>query len=168
MTSNESNSIASNTEFDPFSLSTVIKNNKQPSIPIATSPKSNREYITSFTTTTTTTQKPHIENGVKIIRELAEKARTTDEPDTNRPIQSLTTIKSTAKENSVTTHKPKFSINSVPANHRPTWVSFMNTIFKCSTRKCKCTNAKKTHCIRSNTVKLENEMIKMKKFQFSY
>ncbi|XP_055317344.1 mucin-2-like isoform X4 [Sitodiplosis mosellana] len=123
VTSNESSSTVGNIDSDPFSLSAEHVDNKQPSVPItATSPKSNREYITSFTTTTTTTQKPHIEKGVKIIRELVEQARTTEEPDTNRPIQSLTTTKSIAKEKPVTTHKPKAtSAPTVPANHRPTW-----------------------------------------------
>lgn len=123
VTSNESSSTVSDIDSDPFSLSAEITN-KQPSIPIAsTSPKSNREYITSFTTTTTTTQKPHIEKGVKIIRELVEQARTTEEPDTNRPIQSLTTTKTITKEKLVTTHKPRATTStSVPANHRPTWV----------------------------------------------
>lgn len=53
-----------------------------------------------------------------------ENARTTQSPDINRPIQSLTTIKTNAtpKEKSLTTHKPKAASTAVPANHRPTWV----------------------------------------------
>ncbi|XP_031616850.1 uncharacterized protein LOC116336839 isoform X1 [Contarinia nasturtii] len=125
VTSNESSSTTGNTESDPFSLSNEFDiTQQQPTMTKATSPKSNREYITSFTTTTTTTQKPHIEKGVKIIRELVEQARTTEEPDTNRPIQSLTTVKTFVKEHRpVTTQKPKAPTSAppVPANHRPTW-----------------------------------------------
>lgn len=122
ITSNES---ITNTENDPFSLSGEIGFEKKEVSPKPTSPKSSREYITSFTTTTTTTQKPHIEKGVKIIRNLVEQARATEQPDINRPIQSLTTTKTlfTDKERPVSTQNPKAS-TAVPANHRPTWVYY--------------------------------------------
>lgn len=128
VTSNESFSIDENTENDPFSLSTEIHNKQSTNQPKSTSStNSNREYITSFTTTTTTTRKPHIDKGVQIIKELVEQARTTDQPDINRPIQSLTTSKSYTmiKERPVTTAKPKTISTLVPANHRPAWVSII-------------------------------------------
>lgn len=88
-----SSSETANFDDDPFSLDSIVDNSESKTRPSATSSKSNREYITSFTTTTTTTQKPHIEKGVKIIRELVEQAKITPQPDRDRPIQSLTTIK---------------------------------------------------------------------------
>lgn len=93
----------------------------------STSPKSNREYITSFTTTTTTTKKPHIEKGVKIIRELAEQAKTTTEPVVDGPIQSLTTPSSTRKSESTASKIPLKTTKTpvvpvyVPPNDQPTF-----------------------------------------------
>lgn len=99
-----------NSDFD----STETKSNQA-----ATSPKSNREYITSFTTTTTTTQKPHIEKGVKIIRNLVEQAKTTQQPDVDSPIQSLTTIKPMiTKMVEKKKSKPSTTKTPLPPNHR--------------------------------------------------
>lgn len=102
---------------DPFTLDSDFERDiPPPSIPDTTSPRSNREYITSFTTTTTTTQKPHIEKGVKIIRELVEQnERGANGAVAAKPIQSLTTMRSTpnAKAKSTTTTQP------LPANHKP-------------------------------------------------
>lgn len=82
----------------------------------STSPKSNREYITSFTTTTTTTQKPHIEKGVKIIRNLVERARNNEDGNVEKPIQSLTTMKpmTTSRGKSTTTLRS----TTLPINHK--------------------------------------------------
>lgn len=89
----------------------------------STSPKSNREYITSFTTTTTTTQKPHIEKGVKIIRNLVERARNNEDANAEKPIQSLTTIKpmTTSRGKSTTTLRSTTFMTetqTLPMNHK--------------------------------------------------
>lgn len=56
-------------------------------------PSSGREYITSFTTTTTSTIRPDIVKGVEIIRNLVEQAKTTTEAPVGA-VQSLTTMRS--------------------------------------------------------------------------
>lgn len=131
VTSNENQSSSSETaafDNDPFTLEPIFDNSQSKTKPsLATSPKSNREYITSFTTTTTTTRKPHIEKGVKIIRELVEQAKTTQQPDSDRPIQSLTTTTTTkptiTKTNDKTiAQKPSISSKTtttpLPPNHK--------------------------------------------------
>lgn len=64
----------------------------------STSPKNGRQYITSFTTTTTV--RPDLSRGVEIIRSLVEQARTTP-PVPIGSVQSLTTLKTitVSKEN---------------------------------------------------------------------
>lgn len=101
---------------DPFSLGPIVDSSVSKIKPSsATSPKSNREYITSFTTTTTTTtQKPHIEKGVKIIRELVEHAKILPQPDSDRPIQSLTTIKPMLTK----MIEKKSTTTPLPSNHK--------------------------------------------------
>lgn len=56
-------------------------------------PGSGREYITSYTTTTSTTVRPDIVKGVEIIRNLVEQAKTTTEIPAGA-VQSLTTMRS--------------------------------------------------------------------------
>lgn len=120
VTSNENQSTSSETadfDDDPFSLDPIVDSSVQTK-PSATSPKSNRDYITSFTTTTTTTQKPHIEKGVKIIRELVEQAKTTPQPDSDRPIQSLTTTKPMITKVTEKKITQKFTTTPLPPNHK--------------------------------------------------
>lgn len=122
MTSNENQSSSSETadfDEDSFSLDPIVDSFESKTKPSATSPKSNSEYITSFTTTTTTTQKPHIEKGVKIIRELVEQAKTTQQQShSDRPIQSLTTMKPmiTKAAEKKSTHKS--TTTQLPPNHK--------------------------------------------------
>lgn len=64
-----------------------------------TSPKSGRQYITSFTTTTTV--RPDLSRGVQIIRSLVEQARVTP-PVPTGSVQSLTTLKTMAASKEMT------------------------------------------------------------------
>lgn len=121
MTSNENQSSSSETadfDDDPFSLDPINDSFESKTKPSATSPKSTREYITSFTTTTTTTQKPHIEKGVKIIRELVEQAKTTAPSYSDRPIQSLTTMKPMITKVNEKKITQKSTTTSLPSNHK--------------------------------------------------
>lgn len=121
VTSNEKQSSSSETadfDDDPFSLDPIVDSFESKTKPSATSPKSTREYITSFTTTTTTTQKPHIEKGVKIIRELVEQAKTTAPSDSDRPIQSLTTMKPSITKATEKKITQKSTTTPLPSNHK--------------------------------------------------
>lgn len=76
--------------FDDDDTSNDVVANRDRAPVIATSPKSGRQYITSFTTTTTL--RPDLSKGVEIIRSLVEQARSTP-PVPTGSVQSLTTLK---------------------------------------------------------------------------
>lgn len=116
---------------DNDAFNNVVVNSDQTPM-TATSPKSGRQYITSFTTTTTV--RPDLSRGVEIIRSLVEQARSTP-PVPTGSVQSLTTLKAmpASKENGnqhsesrpITTTTAKASTStrsttstSMPANHR--------------------------------------------------
>lgn len=137
---------ASQTEY-PFNLDSsdssndVSANDNQSSM-TATTAKSGRQYITSFTTTTTI--RPDLSRGVEIIRSLVEQARTTPPVPTgfvqslttlktmpaskettlgdfpsNKPMTTTTTTTSTTARTTITTR----STTKMPANHKMASIS---------------------------------------------
>lgn len=102
-----------------------------------------RQYITSFTTTTTTTIRPGISKGVEIIRNLVEQAQVTP-PLPTGSVQSLTTIRapssiamtprqrqaprsttpSTTSTSSQKTTTTSATTTALPPNHRSSPIDF--------------------------------------------
>lgn len=128
---NTSSDVSLGFDDDDDTANDVIENRDRTPV-MATSPKAGREYITSFTTTTTV--RPDVSRGVEIIRSLVEQARSTP-PVPTGSVQSLTTLKTmpaskeienqhretgrtTTTTSRTTTSTRSTTTTNIPANHR--------------------------------------------------
>lgn len=114
---------ATSIDFDDNTENDAIANSDR--IPMtAMNPKSGRQYITSFTTTTTI--RPTLSRGVEIIRSLVEQARSTP-PVPTGSVQSLTTLKTISASKEMTNQTSRnisrtttmtTTTTKMPTNHR--------------------------------------------------